>query len=434
MIFCNFMVFKKHKHKKYNMKKLILTSLIVFLFVFIAQRVNSIDWNSDLDFLKVELPKKHANFYHKGNEKQFFDGIESIRSTAGKYSDLSVALKIQQLIASFGDSHTNADLSKFLDNSKVLPIHLLWLKDGIYILHTTPENKVILEHRIVKINGNPITEVIDSLSTLFTIDNDAAKKNTIYRKLVYVQLLQYFNFATSEDIVLELENSDGKKLTHTIRPAVMTRSNRVSFKPSSLAFCNMNEKAFFIDSIMRNDNAYYIQYNSCWSREYPYTGFNGNPENLPSFIQFRKKVIETLKRENFDKIIFDMRFNGGGNSSQGTELIKEMAAMDNVNVKGKLYVITGRLTFSSAIINTMDFMKMTKAIFVGEETTGKPNHYGEVKSFVLPFSGMTVSYSTKYFRNSDKDLKTITPDKIVETTFNDLMTGKDPVYDWIIMQ
>ena len=416
------------------MKKLILTSLIVFSFVFITQSANSIDWNSDLDFLKVELPKKHTNFYHKGNEKQFFDGIESIRLSAGNNSDLSVSIKIQQLIASFGDKHTSSGWGKFLDNNKVLPLHLLWLKDGIYILHTTPENRSILEHRIVKINGKPITEVIDSLSTLFTIDNNAVIKSSVYRQLVYVQLLQYFNFATSEDIVLELENSAGKKITHTIRPAVMTRNNRVSIKPSSYPFSLMDEKAYFVDSIMRKDNAYYILYQYCWSREYPPTGFRGNPESLPSFIEFRKKVIETLKRENFNKIIFDIRYNGGGNSSQGTELIKEMAAMDNVNVKGKLFVITGRSTFSSAIINTMDFMKMTKATFVGEETSGKPNHYGEVKTFVLPFSGMTVFYSTKYFRNSDKDLKTITPDKIIETTFNDLMTGKDPVYDWIIKQ
>ena len=40
----------------------------------------------------------------------------------------------------------------------------------------------------------------------------------------------------------------------------------------------------------------------------------------------------------------------------------------------------------------------TEAIFIGEPTGGRPNHFGEVKSFNLPNSGLSVRYSTKYFR------------------------------------
>ncbi len=126
-----------------------------------------------------------------------------------------------------------------------------------------------------------------------------------------------------------------------------------------------------------------------------------------------------------------MRYNGGGNSSQGTEFINKLSESKYLNQNTKIYVVIGRQTFSSAIINTMDFKEKTNAIFVGEETGGKPNHYGDVRNFILPSSGLNVNYSTKYFTIIKDDLKTITPDKIIEFSFSDFSKGIDPVFEWI---
>jgi len=95
---------------------------------------------------------------------------------------------------------------------------------------------------------------------------------------------------------------------------------------------------------------------------------------------------------------------------------KKLAKQKNINKKGKLFVIIGRKTFSSAVLNTLDFKKHTNAIIVGEETSGKPNHYGEIKSFELPNSKLKVYYSTKYFKHYEKDIETIRPDVIIKTT------------------
>lgn len=79
-------------------------------------------------------------------------------------------------------------------------------------------------------------------------------------------------------------------------------------------------------------------------------------------------------------------------------------------------------------------LNMTQAIFVGEETSGKPNHFGEIKLLELANSGLKIQYSTKYFKNSETDLKTITPDYTIEESFKDFIKGHDPVYDWVIKQ
>lgn len=129
-----------------------------------------------------------------------------------------------------------------------------------------------------------------------------------------------------------------------------------------------------------------------------------------------------------------MRFNSGGNSVQGTAFIEKLAKYLEANPGVKTYVVLGRNTFSSAILNTMDFKRLTNAVFVGEETAGKPNHFGEVRRFQLPNSQLTVTYSTKYFKITDENVNTIAPDVPIEMSFSDLVKGIDPVYEWIKKQ
>lgn len=176
-------------------------------------------------------------------------------------------------------------------------------------------------------------------------------------------------------------------------------------------------------------------YNVCWSRELEVQ--YGNKEKaakIPSFKEFEEQVFRVLNNGNIDKIIFDMRSNGGGHSMQGTVFIEKLAAFLNTNPKIKTYVVLGKNTFSSAILNAMDFKRLTNSIFIGEETAGKPNHFGEVRKFQLPTSNLSVSYSTKYFKRTDENLNTITPDVLIETSFADYVKGIDPVYEWVKKQ
>jgi len=245
--------------------------------------------------------------------------------------------------------------------------------------------------------------------------------------------LEYFGFSSSDSVNLQLENQ-GKVINYTIHPEKVDRNNLVRVIPDPIPLCYQNERAPFWHSIQKKENVYFIQYNKCYSRESPPQGFRGEVQKLPSFNEFSDTVLNTISKNNFDKIIFDMRFNGGGNSALGTELITRLSTVEKANKKGKLYVVTGRETFSSAIINTMDFKNMTQAILVGEETSGKPNHLGDVKFLKLPSSGLTLQYSTKYFKEAKEDLKSIMPDKVIEQSFADFNGGIDPVYEWIVKQ
>jgi len=416
------------------MKKLILLLLVFIPIIGNSQNNRVIDWGADLNLLRAELPKTHYNLYSIRSEKDYSEGIEQLSREANKLSDFSIAIKLQQLIATFGDSHTMVVWSQFADNSRILPLTLLWFQDGLYIINTTEDNKSITGSKILKINGTPLAIITDSLRTLVTADNNAVIKKMLPKLLPSVQLLEHFGFIKTDAIDLLIENQIGEVLNYSIKPGIMTKQNRRSFKPDSIALCYKNGKSLFADTILMKDDIYYIQYNMCASREFPPQGFRGTPDQLPSFYDFKKKIIETINNNDFDKVVFDIRFNSGGNSAPGTELIRELSTIKKINKKGKLFVIIGRETFSSAIINAIDFKNMTQAIFVGEETSGKPNHFGEIKQLQLPSSGLKIQYSTNYFKKSVLDINTITPDYIIDVRFNDFKRGHDPVYDWIIKQ
>ena len=408
------------------MKKLLLLLLCTSMQAAFAQS-GKIDWKADLENLTKELPEKHCNFFTARSKGEYVSGIEAIKAESERLTDFQVALKTQQLIARFGDSHTMLQFFQLIDQTQILPLGTLWVSDGLYITKTTPENKEILGLRIVAITDTPIATVIASLSTLFTIDNQAIVKSIVPETVMSLQALEHFGFADSRQVKLML--SDGK--TQVVKP-IHPDNAFVKFRPDSLAFATANRKVLFTSRYFPEDRIYYMLYNKCHSREL--AAERGDAEaaqKLPSFEAFTRKAFETLNDKPVDKLIFDMRYNGGGNSSQGTEFVERLAQALKQHPQVAVYVVLGRDTFSSAILNAMDFKQLTNAVFVGEETAGKPNHFGEVRSFQLPSSKVLVNYSTKNFNRSEKEIETIEPDMSIEMSFADFKKGVDPVFEWI---
>lgn len=418
--------------------KRIIISLLIGLIAFqtiYSQDEQHIDWKIDLDFLAKELPEKHYNLFTVKSKQEFLSGINAIKLNSEKMTDFQVTLRTQQLIAKMGDSHTALYFNQLLDKSQILPIHLFLTSDGFHILHTTPENKEILGSKLLSINKIPIQTIVDSLSTILTIDNQAVVKSRIPQLIPSIQILEYFGFTNKKEVELGLETSAGQMQNYTLKPSEMSRNNRVSYKPDAFAFCIKNEKAFFTDLYYPEEKIYYMLYNKCWSKEIELeSGNKEKAELMPSFNDFEVKALNVLEQNSVNKIIFDLRFNTGGSSAQGTAFIEKLAKFLEKNPHVKTYVIIGRETFSSAILNAMDFKRLTKAIFVGEETSGKPNHFGEVRSFKLPTSKLSIGYSTKYFKKTDENINTLKPDISIEMSFSDFTKGIDPVYEWIKKQ
>ncbi len=100
---------------------------------------------------------------------------------------------------------------------------------------------------------------------------------------------------------------------------------------------------------------------------------------LVDVFTFCKELIKFIEDHVVEKLIIDLRNNFGGNSSLLDPFIEDIKHCDKINKKGNLFVIIGRETFSSALLNAFSLKENTSAIFLGEPTGGKPNCYGELE-------------------------------------------------------
>lgn len=168
------------------------------------------------------------------------------------------------------------------------------------------------------------------------------------------------------------------------------------------------------------DKTIYLKYNSC--RE-----MSGRP-----FGDATDELLRLAGEKQVEKLVIDLRHNGGGNSGIMDPFIDRLASWPALNQRGRLFVITGRQTFSSAILNAVALKKKTAALFAGEPTGGKPDHYGEVQMLELPRTKLSASYSTKYFRVTGDGRPSFLPDFTIEPSAADYLANRDPVLDAIL--
>jgi hypothetical protein len=141
-----------------------------------------------------------------------------------------------------------------------------------------------------------------------------------------------------------------------------------------------------------------------------------------SFIDFTRECFAAMESPNTDRLIFDLRRNGGGNN---------YLPRSRFNRPGGLYVLTSPFTFSAAQNPTSRLERDSFAIFVGEPTGGAPNHYGDAQSFQGEASGITAIVSTlPWFDSYPQDTRPwILPDVPAPMTFEDARLGRDRALD-----
>ncbi len=150
------------------------------------------------------------------------------------------------------------------------------------------------------------------------------------------------------------------------------------------------------------------------------------------FNQFFSQMQTFVLSHPTDRFVIDLRNNVGGDSSILQPLINAIASDRGFNQSQKLFVIIGRSTISSGLLNAISLRQQTKATFVGEPTGGKPNHYGQVSSFRLPNSRLLIQYSTRFFTTVTGDPPSLFPDINVQIASTDYFNGRDPFLEWIL--
>lgn len=418
-----------------SLKKSIFFLPFTFFLQSLVAQSDTINWKADIEYLRLQLPDRHLNLFSKWNKAAYDSSLNEIEARLPHLNNLQVAIQLQQAVARCGDSHTSLSWGQFLNPKKLLPLETWWFDDGLYVVQTLPTHAVLLGKRLKKINGHPVETIIDSLSSLMTVDNHATLISRTPYLLQKAELLQYFGFIDSAVVTLEFQALNDSIHTIPVMPGAFDIKSRLSYHTQPLAFCWRNTRRYFVQKYFPEDKIYYVQYNRCYSKEsMRQAGKKEIAKNMPSFKEFKKEVLRTLEKEKPEKLIFDLRFNSGGFPAEGLSLIQELSKNLKINQQGKLFVVIGNKTFSAAVIHAMAFREKTQATLVGTPTMGKPNFYGRTKNFQLPYSKLNVVYSTAMAKTGEEGMTTVYPDVELKTTFSDCVNGIDPVYEWVKKQ
>jgi hypothetical protein len=153
-----------------------------------------------------------------------------------------------------------------------------------------------------------------------------------------------------------------------------------------------------------------------------------------SFAALVDSLFKEIEANAAGTLIIDIRNNQGGDGTLVKSLVQRIIRTPAINQRGHLFVITGRATFSAAVILAAALENETNATFVGEPTGAPANHYGEPARIVLPATGLRMAYSRLYWQNGDpRDARQwIAPSIPVGLTFAGWRANKDPVLETIL--
>jgi hypothetical protein len=374
-------------------------------------------WRRDLQFFARELPRRHANAFHFITREQFEAEVADLDRRLDRLDPDEIYAGMDRIANSIGDGHTYVRVP---ENDANFPIDFERFGGEYRVVAALPEYEKALGARVMKVEDIPIERAQEMLLPLTPAD-----ETPVLRQSRVLGLLTTGIFLHGAGIIPDrnvarytLADDTGKEFSiavHAALPGASSQSNWVwPFKERPL-FRQKPEDNFWYTYLAASRTIY------CSFRGYKDLGRQS------------KELFASIRRQHPDKLIIDMRLNGGGDFEQGLKyLVHSVRDLPDINRKGHLFVLVGPNTFSAAMSNAAHFRYQTNAILAGQPIGEKPNSYQEAREFELPSSHWTVRYSAKFYKFVENGENMIRPDKEIVPSWDDYRAGRDPVLTWVL--
>ncbi|MFD0940813.1 S41 family peptidase [Pedobacter boryungensis] len=392
-----------------------LLFFLCFATASMAQQFSKSDFLEDLTYFKTTLPQRHTNLFSKVTEKEFNAKVNEIELKVDSLNYETFVVELFKLIVAIGDEHTRVEPNF----TKVLPIRFEQFSEGIYITGIDAKSKAALLGKLTAVNSMPISEVITRFKTIILHDNPSYFTVGLLNYLNNPGILKGLKIINSTDeAIYTFMDIDGKETNVNLQAVLKNENNNMTLSESYFSMPATKNNDFYSYAFDENKRILYFNYAKCREME------------QKPFAKFNEELFTLINDKKPSKIILDLRNNSGGNSAILKPFIEKISK-SYLNTKKSFYVLIGKKTFSSALMNAVDLKKNLSVTLVGETTSGNINHYGEVRGFILPKSKLTIGYSTKYWENWKGKKGALIPDVKINYSVANFKNGKDEALELI---
>jgi tetratricopeptide (TPR) repeat protein len=393
-------------------------------------KLTAAQWQADVDFLAEAMPRQHPNLFRRMSHREdFAAAVKQFRDQIPSLSEDEIIVGLMKIVAMVKDGHTGVFPHSYF-RTGVFTVRFYLYRDGLFVKKAAPAYAEAVGGRVIKIGNYSAEEVLKLMSPLVAGDNEMGAKENAPILLSIPELLAGTKINEDKHNLNLVVEVGGKEKTIQVKPSL---SALALLQPPSdwvdAAGAAKTETPLYLKDPKNN---YWFEYLK--EQKLVYVQQNA-VQNKPdeSIGAFYKRVFDFVAANPVEKFVLDLRNNDGGNNGLNRQVVIDIIK-SKIDERGKLFVITGRATFSAAQNFVNELEKYTKAIFVGEPTAAHPNHYGDATPITLPNSKLDVRVSTIYWQDVDpRDTRRWTaPEIAADFTSRDYVGGKDPALQAVL--
>ena len=385
-------------------------------------------WREDITFLMDGLVRGHAAPFHTTSQSALQAEVETLVGQLPQRTRSEILVELSRIVALVGDGHSRFRTYPSSENRGLLGFRIAPIRfeavGGEFVVSAAPNGLAELAGaRLVQVAKLRTADVQRRLAPLVSRDNAFGLDPVVALYLPVTDVLAVRGIAEGSDSVLyHFERPDGSRVERWLHAAV------ADSLPVSDAFSLAGKVA------PRHLRARHEYYWHDWiaERSAAYLQINAIADKSGSTLgEYCVAVIHEAERRGLDRLIVDLRYNGGGSRELALPCIDALRTNIHFNRPGHLFLLIGARTFSAALWTALDVDRTTAATVIGEPTGGRPNFYGETRRVESPNFKLRATFASRMnIRTDSTDNRVaLEPDVVVRPHWTDFIRGRDPVLD-----
>ncbi|HYN88579.1 MAG TPA: hypothetical protein VER55_08610 [Ardenticatenaceae bacterium] len=392
-------------------------------------------WRHDLALLAQEIKRLHYDPFRHVSEAEFDALVRLLHEDIPTLSDHQVIVGIMRMMRQLGDGHSVLALWERGDLFPDAPVDFYLFPEGVFVTAAAPEYHHIVGAEVLAIGDHSTELAIAALDPLIGRDNEMSARERMPFVLRKPSILHALGLIPDPHAIpLTVRNTDGTVRTVRIAagrdqvpdPPPDNWQSVPKSGPGALPLYLKDAGCYWFE-YLPDEKIVYFQYRSV------------RPDENEPFEQFCSRLFEFIENNEVEKLVIDIRRNGGGNTLMHFPLFGGLARSAKLRQGTRLFVVIGRQTFSAAM-NAVTMLEGKSlewgipVIFVGEPTGASPNFIGETTFVTLPYSKLRASNSDLYWQTSwPMDTRVwLAPQLYAPPSFAAYRENRDPALEAIL--